>query len=109
MNTNQETGIPAPKDRADELSDKLRLVRDALSLDLGDGVDVVDGARACREERDRLRQELAQRMPEIFAGDVVDLDGFNIRPVFGKSVRALQGNDGVRAIFRAIWRRSDHA
>jgi hypothetical protein len=45
--------------RADALSDKLRLVRDALSLDLGDGVDVVDGARACREDRDRLRAALA--------------------------------------------------
>lgn len=45
--------------RADALSDKLRLVRDALSLDLGDGVDVVDGARACREERDRLRALVA--------------------------------------------------
>jgi hypothetical protein len=45
----------AIQSRADALAGKLQLVRDALSLDLGDGVDVVDGARACREERDRLR------------------------------------------------------
>jgi predicted RNase H-like nuclease (RuvC/YqgF family) len=42
-------------ERSRRLSTKLQLTRDALSLDLGDGVDVVDGARACREERDRLR------------------------------------------------------
>lgn len=45
---------PAYKSRADELSDTLRLVRDALSLDLGDGIDTVTGARQVREERDRL-------------------------------------------------------
>lgn len=54
MSTDQKQEVTAPKDRADELSDRLRLVRDALSLDLGDGIDVVDGARKCREDRDRL-------------------------------------------------------
>jgi hypothetical protein len=58
MSTDRYIG-PGLRDRADELSDKLRLVRDALSLDLGDGVDVVDGARQCREERDRLSAEVA--------------------------------------------------
>lgn len=57
MSTDKPMG-PALKSRADELSDRLRLVRDALSLDLGDGVDVVEGARVCREERDRLHFEV---------------------------------------------------
>lgn len=48
-----------------------------------------------------------RQMPEILAGDVVDLDGFQLRPVFPKSIRALQGNDGVKAIYRIIWKRPD--
>jgi hypothetical protein len=43
----------AQRSRADELAARLQLVRDALSLDLGDGVDVVTGALRCREDRDR--------------------------------------------------------
>lgn len=75
MSTDESCG-PALKDRADELSDTLRLVRDALSLDLGDGVDVVDGARVCREERDHLRlamQSLVRRLDaNLVVADTVD-------------------------------------
>ncbi len=49
---------------------------------------------------------LPPQMPPILAGDIVDLDGFQLRPVLPNSLHVLQGNDGVKAIYRAIWRRS---
>lgn len=46
-----------------------------------------------------------QEMPRIEAGDVVDLQGFTLRPV--KSVSVLQGNDGVNAVYKCVWRRAE--
>ena len=54
MSTSDDMGASGPRHRADVLAEKLALVRDALSLDVGDGIDTVDGARLVREERDRL-------------------------------------------------------
>ena len=55
----------------------------------------------------RTHRDPPVAMPRIVAGDVVDLDGFSLRPVLPESLRVLQGNDGVRAIYRVIWRRPD--
>lgn len=61
--------------------------------------------RALLHELGMLR-DLASEMPEIREGDVVDLDGFHLRPVLPGSMRVLRGNDGVRAIYRCVWRRA---
>lgn len=45
----------------------LQRTRDALSLSLGDGIAVYDGARQVREERDRLRLEVMRLEAELEA------------------------------------------
>lgn len=44
---------------------------------------------------------------DVQAGDVVDLDGFGLRRVPAEAVDVLNGSDGVRAIYRAVWIRDD--
>jgi len=49
-------------------------------------------------------------MPVLAAGDWLDLDGVGMACVpYAAGARTLQGCDTISAVYRAIWRRDDHA